>query len=66
MLIGGSVVIEQIFQWPGIGDAFVTAVRGNNYPLVMMIALLSVTMVLVASLLVDLLTAFIDPRVRLE
>lgn len=66
MLIGGSVVIEQIFQWPGIGDAFVTAVRGNNYPLVMMIALLSVTVVLTASLLVDLLTAFIDPRVRLE
>lgn len=66
MLIGGSVVIEQIFQWPGIGDAFVGAVRGNNYPLVMMIALLSVTVVLMASFLVDLLTAMIDPRVRLE
>lgn len=66
MLIGGSVVIEQIFQWPGIGDAFVTAVRGQNYPLVMAIALLSVTVVLLASFLVDLLTAFIDPRVRLE
>lgn len=66
MLIGGSVVIEQIFQWPGVGDAFVTAVRGNNYPLVMMIALLSVTVVLLASFLVDLLTAVIDPRVRLE
>lgn len=66
MLIGGSVVIEQIFQWPGIGEAFVTAVRGNNYPLVMAIALLSVTMVLMASFLVDVLTALIDPRVRLE
>ena len=66
MLIGGSVVIEQIFQWPGIGDAFVTAVRGQNYPLVMAIALLSVTVVLLASFLVDLLTAFIYPRVRLE
>ena len=66
MLIGGSVVIEQIFQWPGIGDAFVTAVRGQNYPLVMAIALLSVTFLLLASFLVDLLTAFIDPRVRLE
>ncbi|MEG0269416.1 MAG: ABC transporter permease [Clostridia bacterium] len=66
MLIGGSVVVEQIFQWPGIGDAFVTAVRGNNYPLVMIIALLSVTVVLLASFLVDILTAVIDPRVRLE
>lgn len=66
MLIGGSVVIEQIFQWPGIGDAFVTAVRGQNYPLVMAIALLSVSMVLLASFLVDILTALIDPRVRLD
>mgnify|MGYP000962084791 FL=1 len=65
-LVGGSVVVEQIFQWPGIGDAFVTAVRGNNYPLVMMIALLTVTMMLAASLIVDVLTALIDPRVRLE
>lgn len=66
MLIGGSVVIEQIFQWPGIGEAFVAAVRGQNHPLVMAIALLSVIVVLVASFLVDLLTALIDPRVRLE
>lgn len=41
-LIGGSVVIETIFQWPGIGNAFKTAVTGQNYPLVMMIALFSV------------------------
>jgi peptide/nickel transport system permease protein len=66
MLIGGSLVIEQIFQWPGIGEAFVAAVRGQNYPLVMAIALLTVTMVLLVSFLVDLMTALIDPRVRLE
>lgn len=66
MLIGGSVVIEQIFQWPGIGKEFVTAVRGQNLPLVMMIALFSVTAVLVASFLVDLVTALLDPRIRLD
>lgn len=65
-LIGGSVVIEQVFQWPGIGSEFVTAVRAQNYPLVMMIALLSVTATLLASFLVDLMTAVIDPRVRLS
>ena len=65
-LVGGSVVIEQVFQWPGMGSEFVAAVRGQNYPLVMMIALLSVTAMLVASFLVDLLTALLDPRVRLE
>ena len=65
-LIGGSVVIEQVFQWPGVSSEFIAAVRGQNYPLVMMIALLSVTAVLLASFLVDLLTAILDPRVRLN
>lgn len=64
-LIGGSVIIEQVFQWPGIGNEFIDAVRGADYPLVMMIALFSVLAVLLASLIVDVLTALIDPRVRL-
>ncbi len=65
-LIGGSVIIETVFQWPGIGNEFIFAVRGADYPLVMMIALFSVFAVLMASLIVDVLTALIDPRVRLE
>jgi peptide/nickel transport system permease protein len=65
VLIGGSVVIEEVFQWPGAGKLFVTAVRTQDYPLVMAIALLSVVAVLLVSLIVDLLTAVIDPRVRL-
>jgi len=65
VLIGGSVIIEQVFQWPGIGKEFVAAVRSQDYPLVMMVALFSVLAVLIASLIVDLLTAIIDPRVRL-
>lgn len=64
-LIGGSVIIERVFQWPGIGNEFVAAVRGQNYPLVMMIALFSVLAVLLASFLVDLCTALLDPRVKL-
>ncbi|MGA0139290.1 MAG: ABC transporter permease [bacterium] len=66
MLIGGTVIIEQVFQWPGVGDLFVNAVRGQNYPLVMMISFLSVTAVLFASFMIDLLTALLDPRVKLE
>ena len=65
-LIGGSVIIEEVFQWPGIGSEFIEAVRGADYPLVMFIALLSVFAVLMASLIVDVLTALIDPRVRLS
>lgn len=65
-LIAGSVVIESVFQWPGIGNAFNTAVRSANYNLVMMIALLFVFMVLAASTIVDILTAVLDPRVKLD
>ena len=65
-LIGGAVVIETIFRWPGIGSAFATAVSAQNYPLVMMIALITVTAVLVSSFLVDVLTALLDPRVKLD
>lgn len=65
VLIGGSVIIEKVFQWPGIGNEFITAVRAQDYPLVMMIALFSVFAVLIASLIIDVLTALIDPRVRL-
>lgn len=66
MLMGGSVVIEQVFQWPGIGKEFVDAVRFQNIPLVMMIALLFVSAMLLASFLIDLLIAMLDPRIRLE
>lgn len=66
MLIGGSVVIEQIFQWPGIGREFVAAVRFQNTPLVMMIALLFVLAMLISSILIDLFIAMLDPRIRLE
>ncbi len=65
-LIGGTVIIEKVFQWPGIGNEFISAVRGSDYPLVMMIALLTVLAMLLASLIVDVLTALIDPRVRLS
>lgn len=66
MLIGGSVVIEQVFQWPGIGREFVSAVRFQNTPLVMMIALLFVLVMLISSFLIDLFIAMLDPRIRLE
>ena len=66
MLIGGAVIIEQVFQWPGVGELFVFNVRSQNYPLVMMIAFFSVLAVLLASLFIDLFTAILDPRIKLE
>ncbi|SCP95139.1 ABC transporter permease [Anaerobium acetethylicum] len=65
-LIAGSVVIETVFQWPGVGQVFNAAVRASNYNLVMIVALLFVIMVLFASTIVDILTAILDPRVKLD
>jgi peptide/nickel transport system permease protein len=64
-LIGGSVIVEQVFQWPGVGSLFVLSVRNQDYPVVMAVALISVVTVLVVSVVIDVLTAIIDPRVRL-
>ena len=66
MLIGGAVIIEQVFQWPGVGELFVFNVRSQNYPMVMMIAFFSVLAGLLASFFIDLFTAILDPRIKLE
>lgn len=66
MLIGGTVVIETVFQWPGVGELFVKAIRAQNTPVVMMIAFFSVLLVLVSSILVDIVTAWLDPRIKLS
>ena len=66
MLIGGAVVIEQIFQWPGIGVMFLAAVRTQNTPIVMMVGFFSVLLVLVASIVVDIITAALDPRIKFQ
>jgi peptide/nickel transport system permease protein len=66
MLIGGAVVIEQIFQWPGLGVMFLGAVRAQNTPIVMMVGFFSVLLVLVSSILVDILTALLDPRIKFD
>lgn len=66
MLIGGAVVIEQVFQWPGVGNLFIQAVRSQNTPIVMMVGFFSVLIVLVASVIVDVVIAALDPRIKLS
>ena len=65
-LIGGSIIIETVFVWPGMGSTFIYAVEGRDYNLVMMISLVVATIVLFSSLLIDVLIAIFDPRVTLE
>lgn len=65
MLIGGSVIIEQVFGYAGIGQRLITAINGNDYPVVLIIILMLSTISLVASMMIDVLTAILDPRVRI-
>ena len=62
-LISGSVIVESIFSWPGVGDLFFTAVRARDYPVVMGLSFITAVMVLVSTLVADLLYAWADPRV---
>jgi peptide/nickel transport system permease protein len=63
-LIGGSIIIEVIFQWPGMGSLAIDAVNGRDYNMLMAITLIGATMVLVANLLADIAYAYVDPRIR--
>jgi peptide/nickel transport system permease protein len=64
-LIGGTVVIEQVFQIPGLGSLLVSSVVKRDYQMVQALALLAGTAVVLASLAADVVQAFLDPRVRL-
>ena len=65
MLISGSVVIESVYAWPGVGTVITDAVVAGDYPVVMVTTLMVAASILVASFMVDVLTALLDPRVRL-
>ena len=62
-LLGGTVIIEQIFSWPGMGTLAIKAVRARDYPTIMAINLLGAVLVLISSLLADVIYAWIDPRI---
>jgi peptide/nickel transport system permease protein len=62
--INGGALTEQVFSWPGIGRELVSAVSNNDYPLALACFLLVAAVVLTANLLVDLLYAYLDPRIR--
>lgn len=65
-LIGGSIIIESIFAYPGIGRLGYQAVLERDYPTLVAINFITATLVLLGNLLADILYALVDPRVRLE
>ena len=63
-LFSGAVFIESIFAWPGVGRVMVEAVGARDYPVIMAATAVSAALVVAGNLLAELLTAWVDPRVR--
>ena len=64
-LIGGSVIIESIFSWPGIGRMAYEAILARDYPVILTVNFVSAVLVLIGTLISDLLYLVADPRIRL-
>jgi peptide/nickel transport system permease protein len=63
-LLGGAVVVETVFQLPGLGLYAITALQVNDFPPVMGVTVLGAVFIVIANLIVDVVYAFLDPRVR--
>ncbi len=66
ILVEGSIVVETIFSWPGMGLLAVDSLQDRDYPVVMAIVLLSSVLILFGTLLSDILYGIVDPRVRYD
>ncbi|MBN1105186.1 MAG: ABC transporter permease [Deltaproteobacteria bacterium] len=64
-LIGGSVIIESIFSWPGMGRMAYEAILARDYPIILTVNFLSAVLVLAGTFVSDLLYVVVDPRIRL-
>lgn len=63
-LIGGSVIIESIFSWPGLGRMAYEAILARDYPIIMTVNFISAVLVLIGTFVSDLLYLMVDPRIR--
>lgn len=66
VLFSGSVVIESVFSWPGLGRLAIEAANGRDYPVILGVTLVAGTIVVVVNLLVDVLYAAVDPRISYD
>jgi peptide/nickel transport system permease protein len=65
-LFGGAVITETVFAWPGMGRLLVDAVLKRDYPVVQGVVMVMAVLVVASSLLIDLLYAYVDPRIRYQ
>ena len=64
-LLGGAVLVEAIFAWPGIGQLIEQGIGRRDYPVVQVLLLLSVTIFVLIQLVTDIVHAYLDPRIRI-
>ena len=64
-LVGGALVTETVFAWPGMGNLFVNVLGMRDYPVLMAILMVGAVLVVVGNLLADIAVALIDPRIKL-
>lgn len=65
-LLSGSVIVENVFAWPGVGRFCVTAILNRDYPVVQCFVMMMAVIFVMANLLVDIAYAWLDPRIRLK
>jgi len=65
-ILGGALVAETVFTWPGMGRLFLDSLGYNDYPVIMGLLMFSAILVLIGNFLADLIAAFVDPRIRLD
>ena len=65
-LVGGAVIVEYIFSWPGMGQLTLQALFTRDYPVIMATTVLSGTLVVIGNLISDVLYSWLDPRIQLE
>jgi peptide/nickel transport system permease protein len=63
-VVGGSLLVEQVFRYPGVGFLLINSVTGQDFPLMQALFLMITLSVLVANFLVDILYGILDPRAR--
>jgi ABC-type dipeptide/oligopeptide/nickel transport system permease component len=66
VLMGGAVIVESIFSYDGVGNLFVGALHTNNNPIIVAVAVYSLITFVTLSAIVDMFTAYLDPRIRLH
>jgi peptide/nickel transport system permease protein len=63
-MVGGALVAEIIFSYPGLGSTILSAVLGQDYPLISAVMLIITIMVLVANFVIEIIYGFLDPRIK--